>query len=101
MKVGQIESKLVTAAVGERKSAPAADKAKAADAPASEASAQVQLSDTVSALSTGGSEGVFDAAKVERISNAIRDGKFQINAEAIADKLISNAQELLSQVKQG
>ena len=37
----------------------------------------------------------FDAEKVERIAQAIRDGKFKVNAEAIADKLIANAQELL------
>ena len=40
-------------------------------------------------------EGSFDAAKVERIAQAIRDGQLKINAGAIADKLISNAQELL------
>lgn len=37
----------------------------------------------------------FDSAKVERIAKAIRDGSFHIDADAIADKLISNAQELL------
>ena len=37
----------------------------------------------------------FDQAKVDRIAQAIRDGNYQINADAIADKLISNAQELL------
>ena len=35
------------------------------------------------------------SAKVERIAQAIRDGKFSINAEVIADKLITNAEELL------
>lgn len=38
----------------------------------------------------------FDGAKVERISNAISRGEFTVNPEAIADKLIANAQELLS-----
>jgi negative regulator of flagellin synthesis FlgM len=38
----------------------------------------------------------FDAAKVERLAQAIRDGKFEVNAEVIADKLITNAQELLA-----
>ena len=52
------------------------------------------LSSTAKSLGDGNAE--FDAAKVERVSNAIRDGKYQVNAEAIADKLISNAQELLS-----
>lgn len=42
-------------------------------------------------------EGSFDSAKVERISQAIREGKFTIDAGAIADQLISNARELLEQ----
>jgi len=41
----------------------------------------------------------FDSAKVDRISQAIRDGKFVINAEAIADKLILNAEELLGRAR--
>ncbi|MCP5286192.1 MAG: flagellar biosynthesis anti-sigma factor FlgM [Burkholderiaceae bacterium] len=60
------------------------------------ASATVALSSTAAELSQGGvSEASFDQAKVDRIAQAIRDGNYQINAEAIADKLISNAQELL------
>ncbi len=38
----------------------------------------------------------FDQAKVERISNAISQGHYKVNPEAIADKLLANAQELLS-----
>ena len=38
----------------------------------------------------------FDAAKVERISRSIQDGTFKVNPDAIADKLIANAQELLA-----
>jgi len=62
----------------------------------SEPSAKVDLSSTAAALSDSGAvEGSFDQAKVDRIAQAIRDGKFEINAEAVADKLIANAQELL------
>ncbi len=62
-----------------------------------EASAQIELSSTASKLLSGVSdEGSFDAEKVGRISQAIADGKFSVNADAIADKLISNAQELIS-----
>ena len=60
-----------------------------------EPSAQVALSPEASALASGRAEPAFDAAKVERIAQAIRDGKFTVNAEAIADKLIVNAEELL------
>ena len=64
--------------------------------PGAEASAQVALSPTLASLAGGpAAEGSFDAAKVDRIAQAIRDGKFEVNAEAIADKLIANAQELL------
>jgi hypothetical protein len=42
----------------------------------------------------------FDAEKVERISNAIEKGEYTINAEAIADKLIANAAEVLNNTHQ-
>ncbi|AAQ58674.1 flagellar biosynthesis anti-sigma factor FlgM [Chromobacterium violaceum] len=38
----------------------------------------------------------FDAAKVEQIKSAIANGSFSINADKIADGLISSAQELLN-----
>jgi negative regulator of flagellin synthesis FlgM len=61
-----------------------------------EASAQVELSSAARMLAgVAGSTPEFDAEKVARISQAIADGSFRINAEAIADKLIANAQELL------
>ena len=39
----------------------------------------------------------FDAAKVEAITQAINDGNYTIDAETIANKLISSTQELLAQ----
>ena len=62
---------------------------------APEASAKLALSPAAAVL-VNESNADFDAAKVARIAQAIRDGKFQINAEAIADKLIGNAKELLA-----
>ena len=60
-------------------------------------SAQVAISSTAQlAASSGSDDGSFDAAKVGRISQAISEGKFTVNAKAIADKLVANAQELLS-----
>lgn len=54
----------------------------------------VELSPLVSQLTASGAEGEFDAKKVEAIKAAIRDGKFQINAEVVADKLIAHAADL-------
>lgn len=68
-------------------------------APASaEASARVELSSTASTLLAGPSTSEFDAAKVARMAQAIQDGSFKVDPQAIADKLIANAQELLGQV---
>ena len=97
MKIGQLENSAATPAVNERKPGAAATPLAAAGTTV-EASAQVALSPTVAQLAAGSQEGVFDAEKVQRISEAIRDGKFTVNADAIADKLIANAQELLGAV---
>lgn len=59
-----------------------------------EASAQVELSPAATSLLSEDSAD-FDAEKVARIASAIREGRFQVNAEVIADKLIANAGELM------
>jgi negative regulator of flagellin synthesis FlgM len=109
MKIGSFESKPVApapaSAAAERSSAPislpASGTQAVASAPpaAAQASAQVALSPAAGALASAAtdaaSDPTFDKAKVERIASAIREGKFTIDAEAIADKLIVNAAELL------
>lgn len=89
MKIGQLDNKLITPASGERRSNGSSG------ASGSEPSAKVALSTAANQLAARGTGGEFDTQKVQRISNAIRDGKFEVNAEAIADKLIHNARELL------
>lgn len=98
MKIGN-SPEVASTAVGADK--PAAARG-AASSPAAgvkkapEASAQIELSSAAANLLAGDDDGSFDVEKVNRISQAISEGKFTVNAEAIADKLISNAKELLS-----
>jgi len=94
MKIGSIDHNKPIAPAGGQAGAPAGDKLQGAAA-APEASAKVALSPAASSL-VNDSNADFDAGKVARIAQAIRDGKFRINAEAIADKLIANARELLA-----
>ena len=60
-----------------------------------DSSTQVELSPEATMLSHASQDPSFDQAKVDRIAQAIRDGSFSINPGAIADKLLSNAQEVL------
>jgi negative regulator of flagellin synthesis FlgM len=94
MKIGPTDhSALIgTPAVSERKPAPA----RLPGQPEVVQSTRVDLSENVAIKANG--EGSFDQAKVDRISQAIREGTFKVDAGAIADKLISNAQELLGRV---
>lgn len=97
MKIGQFENKAeVSPPLGERKTGAAPGNPGAASG--IEPSAKVRLSSTASVLTDTQAEGAFDAAKVQRIAAAIRNREFTVNPEAIADKLIVNAQELLGTV---
>ena len=40
---------------------------------------------------------VVDSAQVQAIKDAIRDGKFQVNSEVVADRLLSSVKELVLQ----
>jgi negative regulator of flagellin synthesis FlgM len=104
MKIGNHAEVPATAATG----TPAPATASTANAPAAsstaipaqaDASAKIQLSNTAATLLKSNSTPEFDAEKVARMSHAIASGTFKVNHGAIADKLISNAQEVLGKVQ--
>lgn len=98
---GPQKTPAVPAAGGEGVAAPAAAPAPVA-APKAQAGVTVSLSSStaqaLSASGTGGNE-VFNAEKVEAMKAAIANGSFQVNAEAIADKMLSNAAEMLGRAR--
>jgi negative regulator of flagellin synthesis FlgM len=96
MKIGQPADKPVVAPVAAGRTAAGAADVKTANGQP-EASAQVELSKAAAAMLSGTSAD-FDADKVARIQQAIADGTYTVHADVIADKLIGNAQELLTKV---
>ena len=49
----------------------------------------------MAASAAGGSTGVFDTKKVERIKLAIADGQFNVNSEKVADGLLETVRDQL------
>lgn len=79
---------------------PAGNEARTAATKAGETVAEtekVQLSDLASRLSQLESRfgGDFDAKKVEEVKSAMADGRFKVNADAVADRLLASVAELL------
>ncbi|MCK9684605.1 flagellar biosynthesis anti-sigma factor FlgM [Scleromatobacter humisilvae] len=97
MKIGTISSTVATTAIDtDRRTATQQSTTSSVSMPLDDdSSTQVELSPEATMLSHASEDPSFDQAKVERIAQAIRDGSFSINPGAIADKLLSNAQEVL------
>ncbi len=66
----------------------------------SAAGEDVRLSPLSAQLSAADDGQSFDAARVSEIKQAISDGRFTINAGAIADRLIASAKELVDSQRQ-
>lgn len=64
--------------------------------PSSGVTVSVSASTSQALSGKGQSSDVFNAEKVESMKQAIANGSFQVNAEAIADKMLSNAAEMMS-----
>ena len=95
----KIDQSIKTGLTGETRSD--ARPAKPAAAPATtNAGVDVQLSPLAAQLQiltqeVASSPDVFDANQVAQIKQAISEGRFEVNPEVIADRLIATAQELL------
>lgn len=96
MKIGPLNKpQPVDPALTERKTPGKPGGPSARNSAAAEGGVKVAISAQATTLAADAGDGSFDAAKVARVSQAIKDGSYKVNAEAIADKLIGNARELL------
>jgi negative regulator of flagellin synthesis FlgM len=97
MKIGNINSTVATTAIdNDRRTATQQSSTSSVGRPLDDdSSTQVELSPEATMLAQASEDPSFDQAKVDRIATAIRNGSFSINPGAIADKLLSNAQEVL------
>jgi len=64
--------------------------------PADGAASEVHLSGLAAQLQSSAETPSFDVTRVGEIKEAIADGRFTINASAVADRLIVSATELIS-----
>lgn len=70
------------------------------DRPRAAAAAQDSVAIGTAARLASGGEAPLDTARVQQIRQAIAEGRFRINPEAIADRLIESARELVDGQRQ-
>lgn len=105
MKVGQpadLPKVSTPPAVASGAAAPAKKEAAAtATSTASSSGVAVTVSTTVRSLEQAnrGEAADIDTEKVNAVRQAIKDGTYVVNPEVIADKLLSNAQEMLNRTQ--
>lgn len=88
----KIDGNLNTLGTGSTTSRPRVDRPSKGEGGTSGA---VTLSTASTQLAGAGSGAPVDSARIAAIKQAISEGRFQINAEAIADSLIDTARDLL------
>lgn len=60
----------------------------------------VTMSSNAKSMEKAGDGAEIDQKKVAQMKQAIRDGSFKANPDAIADKMLSNAQEMMDRGNQ-
>lgn len=98
MKVGA-SNEVGLIATGAVRSDRAATTAAESGAARAEAGVSVDVSSTVQSLGRTGSGSGIDEAKVASMREAIANGTFTVDAGAVADKMLANAQEMLSRTR--
>jgi len=58
-----------------------------------------EMSGQLQALESNVAAPGFDTQRVDHIKQAISEGRFAVNSEAVADKLLASVQELLARQK--
>ena len=74
--------------------APSSKPAARSSSATSTSGTKVAVSDAASQLAAGSADSDFNAQKVQAISAAIANGTYQVNAGAIADKMLGGISEL-------
>ena len=88
----------VPSRAGQSASSTASDAAAKSTQSAGVAVTMSTLSRTLAATNRGETADV-DTAKVDSVRSAIQQGTYVVNPEAIADKLLANAQEMLNRTR--
>ena len=102
MKIGQkpeLPGALAQTGLAKQAKSPASAAEGAAKDAAAVSTAGVPVTVSIAAQSLNPASrvaGDFDAGKVKAVRAAIEKGTFSVDAEAIADKMLSNAQEILA-----
>ena len=103
MKIGpkpELPSSAVQAGTAKQQAKAAAPTAQAQATANAAATAGVPVTLSRAAMAPAGrSTDDFDAVRVKAMRAAIENGSFRVNAEAIADKLLAGAQEMLSPLR--
>ena len=100
MKVGQTNEPLIPDPGSRIGARPANGAGSGADAGAIVPADKVELSKTSRDLSSTGTQS-FSPDRVAEVKSAIQDGSFHVNAQVVAERMISEAAELVETIASG